>query len=193
MGPGDPRAASTRSRPGHGWGGVDVDDVLAVLDTALERYPFCDADRVGMQGGSYGGYMATLLAGRLSDRFKGICSERAVNNLLTEECTSDISTVFRVEHGPRHIDDPDEYVRMSPIRYVRDIDVPDADRPQRGRPPLPDQPGRGAVRGLAPARQGRHVLPLPRREPRAVAQRLAGAPAPARRDHPRLVPAKLTD
>jgi dipeptidyl aminopeptidase/acylaminoacyl peptidase len=38
-----------------------------------------------MQGGSYGGFMATLLAGRFSDRFAAICSERAVNNLLTEE------------------------------------------------------------------------------------------------------------
>ena len=110
--------------PGSGWGGLDVDDLMAVLDTALERYPFCDADRVGMQGGSYGGYMATELAGRFSHRFKGICSERAVNNLFTEEYTSDISTVFRVEHGPRHIDDQPAYDTMSPMRNVRDIDVP---------------------------------------------------------------------
>lgn len=110
--------------PGSGWGGLDVDDVLAVLDAALERYPFCDADRVGMQGGSYGGFMATELAGRFSHRFKGICSERAVNNLFTEEYTSDISTVFRVEHGPRHIDDPAAYDAMSPMRNVCDIACP---------------------------------------------------------------------
>jgi dipeptidyl aminopeptidase/acylaminoacyl peptidase len=110
--------------PGSGWGGLDVDDVMAVLDTALERYSFCDPNRVGMQGGSYGGYMATELAGRFSHRFKGICSERAVNNLYTEEYTSDISTVFRIEHGPRHIDDPEAYDAMSPIRRVRDITCP---------------------------------------------------------------------
>ena len=110
--------------PGTGWGSVDVEDVLAVLDTALERYPFCDADRVGMLGGSYGGYMATLLAARHGDRFKAICSERAVNNLLTEEWSSDIGTVFRVEHGPNPIEDPEEYLRMSPAMWVRDIQVP---------------------------------------------------------------------
>ncbi len=110
--------------PGSGWGGVDVDDVVAVLDAALERYPFCDGSRVGMQGGSYGGYMATMLAGRYSDRFKAICSERAVNNVLTEEYTSDISTVFRVEHGPTHVADPAEYERLSPIHAVRDINCP---------------------------------------------------------------------
>ncbi len=110
--------------PGSGWGGLDVDDVMAVLDTALERYPFCDRGRVGMQGGSYGGYMATMLAGRFSDRFGAICSERAVNNVLTEEVNSDNATIFRVEHGPNHIDAPEEYERLSPIQYVRDITCP---------------------------------------------------------------------
>ena len=72
--PGDRRAGKTAwgqaimgpnhaERPGRGWGTVDVEDVLAVLDEALRRYPFCDPDRVGMLGGSYGGYMATWLAG----------------------------------------------------------------------------------------------------------------------------------
>ena len=110
--------------PGKGWGSVDVEDVMAVLDGALARYPFCDSSRVGMQGGSYGGYMATMLAGLHSDRFKAICSERSVNNMLTEEFTSDIGTIFRVEHGLTHLEDADEYVRMSPIRYVRDITCP---------------------------------------------------------------------
>jgi dipeptidyl aminopeptidase/acylaminoacyl peptidase len=77
-----------------------------------------------MLGGSYGGYMATLLAGRHGDRFRAICSERAVNNLISEEWSSDIGTAFRVVHGPSHIEDPDEYARMSPIRDVRNIDVP---------------------------------------------------------------------
>lgn len=110
--------------PGTGWGTVDVDDVLSVLDAALDRYQFCDRNRVGMQGGSYGGYMATMLAGLHGDRFKGICSERAVNNLISEEWSSDVGSSFRVEHGPGHIDDPAEYERMSPIRHVRNITVP---------------------------------------------------------------------
>ncbi len=118
MGPKHPVA------PGTGWGGVDVDDIMAVLDTTLERYEFCDPDRVGMLGGSYGGYMATLLATRFSDRFKAICSERAVNNLLTEEWSSDIGTAFRMEHGVDPVEDPAEYLRMSPVMMARDIDVP---------------------------------------------------------------------
>jgi len=110
--------------PGAGWGSVDVADVLAVVDAALERHPFCDPGRVGMQGGSYGGYMATWLAGTTGTRFAAICSERAVNNMYTEEFTSDISTIFKGEHGPSHIDAPEEYERMSPVRFVRDIQAP---------------------------------------------------------------------
>lgn len=118
MGPKHPTA------PGSGWGTHDVDDVMAVLDATLERYPFCDRDRVGMLGGSYGGFMATTLAARYGDRFKGICTERAVNNMLTEEWSADIATFFRSEHGPNPVEDPEEYLRMSPIRLAHDIHVP---------------------------------------------------------------------
>lgn len=118
------RGPKNTKAPGTGWGTVDVDDVIAVLDYALANFPFCDADRVGMLGGSYGGYMATTLAGRYSDRFRAICSERAVNNMVAEEYTADIAAAFRTVHGPTILDDPDEYVRISPIRHVRDISCP---------------------------------------------------------------------
>jgi dipeptidyl aminopeptidase/acylaminoacyl peptidase len=110
--------------PGTGWGVADLNDVIAVIDAALDRFPVCDRNRVGMQGGSYGGYMATLLASRHAGRLRAICSERAVNNLLTEEWSSDIGTMFRVEHGVDPVTDPEEYLRMSPVRFAADIDVP---------------------------------------------------------------------
>ncbi len=109
---------------GSGWGALDVDDVLSILDTALERYSFCDPDRVGMLGGSYGGYMATWLAGTNSHRFKGICSERSVNNLTALEWNSDIATLFTLEHGVSHLDDPEFYAERSPIRFVEQIETP---------------------------------------------------------------------
>ena len=111
-------------KPGTGWGSVDVDDVLSILDTALERFPFCDRNRVGMLGGSYGGYMATTLATRHSDRFKGICSERSVNNLESLEWSSDIATLFRHEHGVTILEDPEEYRSRSPIHQVESITTP---------------------------------------------------------------------
>lgn len=118
------RGPKNAKAPGSGWGSVDVDDIIAVLDHVLANYAFCDGDRVGMLGGSYGGYMATMLAGRYSDRFRAICSERAVNNLVSEEHASDIGASFHTMVGSNVLDDPDEYVRMSPIRHVRDISCP---------------------------------------------------------------------
>jgi dipeptidyl aminopeptidase/acylaminoacyl peptidase len=108
---------------GTGWGSVDYDDVMAVLDEALRRYPFIDPDRLGILGGSYGGFMTSWVVSH-SDRFKAACSERAVNNMASEEWTSDIATAFRHELGATWFDDPDEYRRMSPITYVKDIDTP---------------------------------------------------------------------
>jgi dipeptidyl aminopeptidase/acylaminoacyl peptidase len=111
-------------RPGTGWGSVDVDDVLAALDEALRRYPAADTTRVGVLGGSYGGYMASWLAGHHGERFAAVCSERAVNNLLSLECSSDIATAFRTTLGVSHLEHPEEYRRMSPIEAVDRITTP---------------------------------------------------------------------
>ncbi|WP_219412712.1 S9 family peptidase [Pseudonocardia nigra] len=117
------RAPEASEVPGTGWGGIDADDVLAVLDAALERDPSLDADRVGVLGGSYGGYLTSWLIGH-TDRFAAACSERAVNNMESEEWSSDSAGYFRYEIGVTHLDAPEVYRRISPISYVRDINTP---------------------------------------------------------------------
>ena len=109
--------------PGSGWGGVDYDDLMAVVDEACRRFDFIDADRVGVLGGSYGGYMTTWMVGH-TDRFKAACSERAVNDMLMEENDSDIASTFTEYVGVSHVDDPEPYRRQSPITYVKDIQTP---------------------------------------------------------------------
>jgi dipeptidyl aminopeptidase/acylaminoacyl peptidase len=108
---------------GTGWGSVDFDDVMAVADHIVEYHPYVDADRLGILGGSYGGYMTSWTIGH-TDRFKAAVSERAVNNLASLEWSSDAAGAFRTTFGSSHLDDPDLYARMSPIRYVRDIHTP---------------------------------------------------------------------
>ncbi|HYH28778.1 MAG TPA: S9 family peptidase [Pseudonocardia sp.] len=117
------RPPEAEQAPGTGWGGIDADDVLAVLDAALARDPALDPDRVGVLGGSYGGYMTSWLVGH-SDRFAAACSERACNNLESEEWSSDSAGYFHYEFGVTHLDAPGVYRRMSPVSYVRDIDTP---------------------------------------------------------------------
>jgi dipeptidyl aminopeptidase/acylaminoacyl peptidase len=110
--------------PGSGWGVLDYDDLMAVVDGALARYDFLDGDRLGVLGGSYGGFMASWIVGH-TRRFRAACSERAVNNHLSMAWASDIGIrLGRDYFGVSHLDDPDEYLRQSPITYVRDIDTP---------------------------------------------------------------------
>jgi dipeptidyl aminopeptidase/acylaminoacyl peptidase len=109
--------------PGSGWGGVDYDDVMACTDEGVRRFEWVDPDRLGILGGSYGGYMTSWVIGH-TDRFKAACSERAVNNLLTLEVSSDIATGFRGYVGKTHLDDPDAYLSRSPITYVREMTTP---------------------------------------------------------------------
>jgi dipeptidyl aminopeptidase/acylaminoacyl peptidase len=117
------RSPLAKVRPGSGWGGVDYEDVMAVVDAALERYPAIDADRLGILGGSYGGYMTSWAISH-SDRFAAACSERACNNLLTLETSSDAGGYFRFVMGVDHLDHPEEFLRCSPITYVKDIHTP---------------------------------------------------------------------
>ena len=117
------RSPVTDDRPGTGWGGIDYEDLLAVVDTALGRYPFLDPDRLGVLGGSYGGFMTTWMVGH-DDRFAAACSERAANSLLSLETTSDVAGLFHWMLGAGLLEHPEELLRMSPITYVRDIRTP---------------------------------------------------------------------
>jgi dipeptidyl aminopeptidase/acylaminoacyl peptidase len=87
-------------------GTVDVDDVLAFLDAALAD-PVLDAGRVGVLGGSYGGYLATLLVAR-TDRFAAAISERAFLDPVSFAGSSDIGWVFA-----------DQYVGTEPAGIAR--------------------------------------------------------------------------
>ena len=117
------RAIQGTALGGPGWGSVDYDDLLSVVDTALERYPFVDPARVGVMGGSYGGYMTSWIIGH-TDRFAAACSERAVNNLSTLDIGSDIAGVAFYWFGITALDDLDELMRMSPITYVDEMTTP---------------------------------------------------------------------
>jgi dipeptidyl aminopeptidase/acylaminoacyl peptidase len=101
-------------------GTVDVDDVLTTLDTAL-ALPECDANRVGVMGGSYGGFMTSWLAGHHGERFTAAWSERAVNAWDSFAGSSDIGPFFTDGYvGP----DTDEQRRRSPLTYADKITIP---------------------------------------------------------------------
>ena len=118
------RSPKASEDPGSGWGGVDYEDLMAVVEEAVRRFDdVIDPERVGMLGGSYGGYMAVWMVSH-TDRFRSACSERSCNNLLTMCWTSDFPTAFRSDLGIDHLVDPEEYLRMSPVTYLDRIHTP---------------------------------------------------------------------
>ena len=108
---------------GPGWGTLDYDDLMAVVDTALAKFDFVDPERLGVIGGSYGGYMTSWIVGH-TNRFKAAISERAVNNLVSAFGSSDIFWVFERQFGGPLWDNVDAYVEKSPSTYAKEIETP---------------------------------------------------------------------
>jgi dipeptidyl aminopeptidase/acylaminoacyl peptidase len=95
-------------------------DLLALLDAALAR-PDLDGTRVGVLGGSHGGFMTTWLAAHHGDRFKAAISERALNAVDSFTGSSDIGWFFADDlYGP----DPDQQRAQSPLTYADQIAIP---------------------------------------------------------------------
>ncbi len=117
------RGRNAPVEPGTGWGSVDYEDVMAAVDAAVKQFDFVDGDRLGVLGGSYGGYMTSWIVGH-SKKFKAAVSERSANNLALMEGNSDIATAFFGYHGKSVTDDRDEYIRQSPTTYLDKITTP---------------------------------------------------------------------
>jgi dipeptidyl aminopeptidase/acylaminoacyl peptidase len=106
------------------WGGGDFADVMAGLDAALCRYDFIDPERLGVMGGSYGGFLTSWTVGH-TGRFKAACSERAVNNAYTLFGTSDIGPSFsEAQSGYLPWENMQWYIDHSPLTYAKDITTP---------------------------------------------------------------------
>lgn len=107
-------------------GGPDFADVMAAFQAALERMPWADRSRLGVMGGSYGGFMTSWIIGH-DQRFAAACSERPVTDWYTFQGTSDIGASFGPNHlGDRAVieDDLEAVLRQSPLTYAKEIRTP---------------------------------------------------------------------
>jgi len=108
---------------GPGWGTRDYEDVMAVVDTAIEKFDFIDSERLGVIGGSYGGYMTSWIIGH-TNRFRCAISERAVNNLVSMFGSSDLFWVFERQFGGPLWEDVNAYLEKSPSTYAQQMETP---------------------------------------------------------------------
>lgn len=105
------------------WGINDMPDQMAAVDWAIAQ-GFVDENRLGVLGGSYGGFMTNWLIGH-TNRFKAACTMRTLSNLYAAYGTDDI--MFRGTDDLFGADpwvDASVYWELSPISYVDQMETP---------------------------------------------------------------------
>ena len=105
------------------WGGMDYQDIMAGVDAALKKYPWVDPDRLGVTGGSYGGFMTNWIVGH-TDRFKAAVTLRSVSNFISDDGTRDGAYGHEDDFKGFLFDDFEQYWDASPLKYARNVKTP---------------------------------------------------------------------
>jgi len=105
------------------WGGGDYRDLMLGVDEALKRNSWIDSDRLGVTGGSYGGFMTNWIITQ-TPRFRGAVASASVSNLVSFYATSLYQDLIHAEFGGFPWDNFDLLWQWSPLRYVRQVQTP---------------------------------------------------------------------
>jgi dipeptidyl aminopeptidase/acylaminoacyl peptidase len=105
------------------WGGGDYKDLMAGVDEALRKYSWIDQNRLGVTGGSYGGFMTNWIITQ-TPRFKAAVSAASLSNLISFYSTSLYQDLIHAEFGGFPWDNYDLLWQWSPLRYVKQAQTP---------------------------------------------------------------------
>lgn len=105
------------------WGGGDYKDLMAGVDHVLAQHTWLDRDRLGVTGGSYGGFMTNWIVTQTS-RFKAAVSHASVSNLISFYATSLYQDLIHAEFNGFPWDNYETLWQWSPIRYVKQVETP---------------------------------------------------------------------
>jgi dipeptidyl aminopeptidase/acylaminoacyl peptidase len=107
----------------HHYGEQDFEDVMAAADVA-EQLPWVDRERIGIMGGSYGGFLTNWTVAH-THRFVAACTQRSISNWVSFTGTSDIGVEFGGdEMGVMPWEDEEFLMAKSPLRYVKNVRTP---------------------------------------------------------------------
>ena len=105
------------------WGGEDFLDLMAGVDLLCER-SYVDADRLGVHGYSYGGFMSSWIVGH-DHRFKAAVVGAPCINLHSMYGTSDIGVSFGENQWQGSVlENVEALVERSPLTYVSEVQTP---------------------------------------------------------------------
>lgn len=104
-------------------GGADYDDVMAWANY-MKAQPYIDANRMGVTGGSYGGFMVNWIIGH-THQFKAAVTQRSISNRLSSYGSSDVNwrREFAFDNEPPW-ENLDNYWRQSPLKYIGNAQTP---------------------------------------------------------------------
>jgi dienelactone hydrolase len=103
---------------GHG----DLRDILAGIDAAEHRAPIDEA-RLGLTGGSYGGFMS-MWAVTQTQRFRAAVAGAGISNWQSYYGENGIDEWLMPYFGASVYEDPEVYARSSPINFIRSVRTP---------------------------------------------------------------------
>ncbi len=106
------------------WGDGPMRDIMDGVDWLIAD-GLVDPDRMGVTGGSYGGYLTSWIVGH-TDRFKAAVTCRSVNDMTSEMLSGDIAGPLfgHYEYGANPWDEPELYRQHSPLSYAANIHTP---------------------------------------------------------------------
>lgn len=105
------------------WGGKDYVDIMNGLDAALKKYSWIDQDRMGVTGGSYGGYMTNWIVSH-TDRFKAAVTLRSLSNFISDDGTRDGAYGHSPDFNGDIFQKFDLYWDRSPLKYASKVKTP---------------------------------------------------------------------
>ena len=106
------------------YGTIDYDDLMKFTDEVIKGYSFIDSERIGVTGGSYGGFMTNWIIGHTS-RFKAAASQRSISNWISKFCTTDIGYFFvEDQNNATPWDNHEKLWEHSPLKYADRVKTP---------------------------------------------------------------------
>ncbi len=105
------------------WGDVDYADLLLWADHMVSQ-PYIDPQRLGVTGGSYGGYMTLWIIGH-THQFKSAVGQRVVSNWANMWGSSDLNWVFQEWIGNKPPwEDLENFWTHSPMAHIGNAKTP---------------------------------------------------------------------
>jgi dipeptidyl aminopeptidase/acylaminoacyl peptidase len=105
------------------WGMNDYVDVMDGVDAVLAKYPWIDKDRLGVGGGSYGGYMTNWIISHTT-QFKAAVTLRGMSNFISTDGTRDGPYGHKEDFGGDVFAAFDTYWIASPLKYAGNVKTP---------------------------------------------------------------------